>query len=279
MSGASSALPRGPALDVRGHTPARVRSQLPRALQPRHLAQRQEAVLLDAVVSDPGGAGRLDCLHRWRPRSSTPCERGRFSTYPEASGPRDFEASEARARAYFDLAGADALPVRFFRQPDAWTVRPTCSSTSSGGAAVDSTFGVIVGLGFWEGPISAPGGSTTICIRFGPARPRIRSSRIGRSGSDRGRCRSPTCRSPTTSPRWGGERPARPSRPGSRLRRCGNEVLGIARDARVPRLRQAKPAPINRAPSSAPGTPPAGTARVRGASGHRARRRGADRGS
>lgn len=46
------------------------------------------------------------------------CERDRNFTQPNASGPRDFAASEQYVRSYFDLAGAYGFPVSFFLHPE-----------------------------------------------------------------------------------------------------------------------------------------------------------------
>lgn len=46
------------------------------------------------------------------------CERGRTFTHPTASGPEDFEASEAWVRAYARLAGEHGYPVSFFLHPE-----------------------------------------------------------------------------------------------------------------------------------------------------------------
>ena len=46
------------------------------------------------------------------------CERGRGDTHPEASGPKDFAASERYVRSYADLAGAHGFPVSFFLHPE-----------------------------------------------------------------------------------------------------------------------------------------------------------------
>lgn len=49
---------------------------------------------------------------------SMDCERGREFTHPDASGPKDFAASERYVRAYTELAGAYGFPVSFFLHPE-----------------------------------------------------------------------------------------------------------------------------------------------------------------
>jgi peptidoglycan/xylan/chitin deacetylase (PgdA/CDA1 family) len=145
---------------------------------------------------------------------SMDCERGRVFTHPDASGPADFDASEAWVRAYFELAGAYGFPVSFFLHPEVadgqaplfldlerqggflglhlhpWKFGDGRYQAHFGGlteneqraavseaaalwqraigrrplhfrpgtfSANDSTFGVLVDLGFRGGSISAPG--------------------------------------------------------------------------------------------------------------------------